>query len=174
MDASESVDTAVEVHVPMDPPCFECTTPGPTRESTWIQDDGTRVKFEVHVPMDPPCFECTTPGPTRESTWIQDDGTRVKFVTEEEGDSDDEDDIKESDVREIENVCTPQRFQEVLEIWRPRIGGYFGRPGDFETFMKLPIPSESRYDIIKSLVKLSSRPRRNVKRRAEKPARDIQ
>lgn len=132
---------------------------------------------QIHVPMEPPCFEPTTRTLPQESTWTQEDGTKVKFVMEEEDmehsdgsqcDSDAED-IKESDVREIENVCTPQRFQEVLEVWRPRIGGYFGRPGDFETFMKLPIPSESRFEIIKKLLLLSStnRPRRNIKRRAQ-------
>lgn len=137
---------------------------------------GTMV--QVHMPMEPPCFEATMQTLPRESTWTQDDGRKVKFVMEEEEEDTERsdgsqcdseaEDIKESDVREIENVCTPQRFQEVLEVWRPRIGGYFGRPGDFETFMKLPIPSESRFEIIKKLLLLSStnRPRRN-KRRAQ-------
>ena len=114
----------------------------------------------------------------RDTTWTNDDGTRVKYVVEdaldedaEDGECEEEDDIKQEELRMIENLNTPQLMQEILELWRPRIGHHFSTADDFETFMKLPIPSESRLKLLNmvraNVRNTSSNPRRSVKRRAK-------
>lgn len=136
------------------PECQEVKEPVATMST---QEPGDVQDTVMHMPP---------PAPLE---WTNDNGTRIKFVVEEDTDDDeaDEGDEYKSDARMIENVYSPQMMQEVLEKWRPRIGHHFAKEDDFETFMKLPIPIESRLTILETMIKASYKPRRSRKRRAQ-------
>lgn len=115
----------------------------------------------LHLPPPPTNDVYTTSEPL---TWNNGDGTSSKFVPLEDGEDNEGD---ETDDVPIENVNTPQLMQEVLEKWRPRIGHCFAKNDDFETFMKLPIPIQSRMTILQTMIKTSQSTRRTRKRRAQ-------
>lgn len=115
----------------------------------------------LHLPPPPIGNVDMASGPL---VWNNGDGTSSKFVPLEDGDDSEAD---EADDIPIENVNTPQLMQEVLEKWRPRIGHCFAKNDDFETFMKLPIPIQSRMTILQTMIKTSQSSRRTRKRRAQ-------
>lgn len=126
------------------------------------------TKNDVTVHVENPTRELPSVVPTKPLVWSNGDGTSSKFVMLEDSEGEGDDSETEYDTKcALELVNTPQLMQEVLEKWRPKIGHCFAKDDDFETFMKLPIPMESRLNILQTAIKASYKPRRTRKRRAQ-------
>lgn len=73
------------------------------------------------------------------ATWELDSSHKVQFTTTED------------DVGSIVDVSNPRLFDAYMDSWRARVGWMFKDDTEYETFMKLPISTQERLQLLQKL-----------------------
>lgn len=74
-----------------------------------------------------------------DATWELDSSHKVQFTT------------TEADMDSIIDVSNPRLFDAYMDSWRARVGWMFKDDSEYETFMKLPISTQERLQLLKKL-----------------------
>lgn len=73
------------------------------------------------------------------ATWELNSSHKVQFTTTED------------DVGSIVDVSNPRLFDAYMDSWRARVGWMFKDDTEYETFMKLPISTQERLQLLQKL-----------------------
>lgn len=81
-------------------------------------------------------------------TWELDSSHKLQFTTTED------------DMDSVIDVSNPRLFDAYMDSWRARVGWMFKDDAEYETFMKLPISTQERLQLLQKLTNKTRGPKR--------------